>query len=370
MNDFKMKTDIDIKDEMYKHIKGSALAKEVNGQLRKTLRPANSNKEDIVISMLSNVNGQIQEAYINVNVYVPDVLRDNQAEENTPRLRTLCKLSHDVLKVGYGASYRFVLESQRVLEVEGRDEHLINNRIIYETFPEGRDKGTSALTQKQQENQHNAVKGAVMNKNNRGGISFFSVAAGTKLDTLDSSNTDIFDSKNEENLNDTIALGLGIAGGLLNGSGSGNYSSQQNNLELLSAQIFQWIESIQAELNKCINLNIIKDSKNYVEIYYLPITHVNKKNMVGYAKELYLQGKGSLSLWASACGIPSNVFFALLDQELEMDVENKYPVHQTSFTMSKEDNKGGRPENTDSTNPSTVSTKANGGNKQKKPSTK
>ena len=245
----------------------------------------------------------------------------------------------------------------------------INNRIIYQTFPE-KEKGVCALTQTQQKNQHEAVKGAVMNKNNRGGISFFSVAAGTKLDTLDSSNTDIFDSKNEENLNDTIALGLGVAGGLLNGSGSGNYSSQQNNLELLSAQIFQWIESIQSELNKCINLNIIKDTKNYVEVYYLPITHVNKKNMVGYAKELYLQGKGSLSLWASACGIPSNVFFALLDQELEMDIENKYPVHQTSYTMSKEDNKGGRPENTDSTNPSTVSTKANGGNKQKKPSTK
>lgn len=246
----------------------------------------------------------------------------------------------------------------------------INNRIIYQTFPEGKDKGVCALTQKQQENQHNAVKGAVMNKNNRGGISFFSVAAGTKLDTLDAANTDIFDSKNEENLNDTIALGLGIAGGLLNGSGSGNYSSQQNNIELLSAQIFQWIEQIQAELNKCININIIKDTKNYVEVYYLPITHVNKKNMVSYAKELYLQGKGSLSLWASACGIPSNVFFALLDRELDMDIENKYPVHKTSYTMSKEENKGGRPEIEDSTNPSTVSTKANGGNNQKKPSTK
>ena len=245
----------------------------------------------------------------------------------------------------------------------------INNRIIYQTFPE-KEKGVCALTQKQQESQHNAVKGADMNKNNRGGISFFSVAAGTKLDTLDPANTDIFDSKNEENLNDTIALGLGIAGGLLNGSGSGNYSSQQNNIELLSAQIFQWIEGIQAELNKCINTNIIKDTKNYVEVYYLPITHVNKKNMVTYAKELYLQGKGSLSLWASACGIPSDVFFALLDRELELDIENKYPVHKTSFTMSSEDNKGGRPESTDSTNPSTVSTKSNGGNNQKKPSTK
>ena len=247
----------------------------------------------------------------------------------------------------------------------------INNKIIYQTFPEGKDKGTCALSSKQQESQHNTVKSAVMNKNNRGGISFFSVAPGTKLDTLDASNTDIFDSKNEENLNDVIALGLGIAGGLLNGSGGSNYSSQQSNIELLSAQLFQWVEAIQSELNKCINLNIIKDSKNYIEVYYLPITHVNKKTMVGFAKELYLQGKGSLSLWASACGIPSEVFFSLLDRELDEDIENKYPVHKTSFTMSGDDsNGGGRPEVEDSINPSTIATKSNGGNKQKKPSTK
>jgi hypothetical protein len=245
----------------------------------------------------------------------------------------------------------------------------INNKIIYQTFPEGKDKGTCALTKPQQENQHNTVKGAVMNKNNRGGVSFFSVASGTKLDSLDPSNTDIFDSKNEENLNDVIALGLGIAGGLLNGSGGSNYSSQQSNIELLSSQVFQWIESIQYELNKCINLNIVKDSKNYVEIHYLPITHVNKKTMVGFAKELYLQGKGSLALWASACGIPSNVFFALLDKELEDDVENKYPTHETSFTMSK-DKEGGRPEVVNPLNPATIATKTSGGNNQKKPSTK
>ena len=246
----------------------------------------------------------------------------------------------------------------------------INNRIIYETFPEGRDKGTSALTQKQQESQHNAVKGAVMNKNNRGGISFFSVAAGTKINTLDSSNTDIFDSKNEENLNDTIALGLGVAGGLLNGSGSGNYSSQQNNLELLSAQIFQWIESIQSELNKCINLNIIKDSKNYVEVYYLPITYVNRKEMVSNMKDLYLQGKGSLRAWIASTGMNPNAYVELMKVEIDEKFDEIFVPHPTSFTLSKEDNKGGRPESHDSTNPSTVSTKANGGNKQKKPSTK
>ena len=243
----------------------------------------------------------------------------------------------------------------------------INNRIIYQTFPEGKDKGTSALTKAQQENQHNSVKSAVMNKNNRGGISFFSVAAGTKITSIDSSNTDIFDSKYEADLNDKIALGMGIAGALLNGVGSGTYAAQTQNLELITAQLFQWIEQIAEELNKCIAENIINDRNNWVECRYLPITHVNKSNMVGYAKELYLQGKGSLSLWASTCGISPEVYFALLDQELEDDVENKYPTHQTSFTLSK--NTSGRPE-TDNPTESTIASRANNGNDMPSPSDK
>lgn len=245
----------------------------------------------------------------------------------------------------------------------------INNRIIYQTFPEGKEKGTSALTKNQQQSQHDAVKSAVMNKNNRGGISFFSVAAGTKINSIDPTNTDIFDDKYESNLDDKIALDMGVAASLLNGTGSGNYSSQENNLDLLSSQLFQWIEQIESELNKCISANIIKDSKNWVECKYLPITNVNKTKMVGYAKDLYLQGKGSLSLWASACGISPEIFFALLDQELEEGVENKYPVHQTSFTLSSDsDNKGGRPTSEDSTNPNTLQSKANGSNNMPKPS--
>lgn len=246
----------------------------------------------------------------------------------------------------------------------------INNRIIYQTFPEGKDKGTSALSQKQQQNQHEKVKGAVMNKNNRGGISFFSVAAGTKINSIDASNTDIFDDKYESNLGDKIAMDLGIAASLLNGSGSGNYSSQVNNLELLSSQVFQWIDQIEAELNKCINANIICDKKNRAECKYLPTTYVNQKDMVANAKDLYLQGKGSLSLWASAAGISPEVYFALLDQELEDEIESKYPVHQTSFTYSSNDNnKVGRPTDDDSSNYSTLQTKANNTNGTPAPST-
>ena len=208
-----------------------------------------------------------------------------------------------------------------------------------------------------------------MNKNNRGGTSFFSVAAGTKLDSIDVANTDIFDEKYEANLDDKIAMGMGIESSLLPGAGSGSYSAQTNNLELLSAQLFQWIEQIESELNKCISANIIKDSQNWVECRYLKTTYANRDVMVGFAKELYLQGKGSLSLWASACGISPDVFFALLDQEIDDNVE-AYPVHMTSFTMSGKQDGAGRPTDNKSNNPNTLQSKSNNSNDMPKPSTK
>ena len=251
----------------------------------------------------------------------------------------------------------------------------VNNRIIYETFPEGKEKGLSSLTQKAQKHQHETIKEAVMNKNERNKTSFFSAAAGTKIDTIETPNTEILDSKYESNLDERISLGLGFASASLNGVGSGSYSGQITNLELVSAQIFQWVSEIANELNKCISKNIIKDSKAWVEVKYLPITHINKKNMVGFAKDLYLQGCGSLSLWASATGIAPETFFALLDQEQDDNIYEKYKPHQTSFTLSKNDtanggqkNKGGRPTDDDSLNDNTIRSKNTNGNANPSPS--
>lgn len=245
----------------------------------------------------------------------------------------------------------------------------INNRIVYQTFPEGKEKGTSALTKQQQQAQHTAVRGAVLNKNNLGGTSFFSVAAGTKINALDTSNTDIFDEKYESDLDNKIALALGFAGNALSGSGSGSYSAQESNLELVTSQILQWIEQIESELNKCINACIIKDKSNWVECKYLPITHINKKSMVGYAKELYLQGCGSLSLWSAACGLQPDIFYAMLDEEIDAGIYEKYKPHQTSFTMSgsNPDNKGGRP-TTDDPSDKTIQSRNNHGNALPSPS--
>ena len=243
----------------------------------------------------------------------------------------------------------------------------VNNKIVYQTFPVGKEAGTSALSGKQQEAQHEAVKRGVTQKNSRGGLSFFSVAAGTKIDSIDT-NIDILDEKNERNLRNNISTSLGFAESLLSGSGDSSFSSLEENLKLITATIFKMIEEISAELNKVLNACVIRDGKNPVSVVYLPITHANRKEFVGYAKEMYLQGKGSLTLWAAAIGVPPDAFYCLLDKEVEEDIENKYPVHKTSSTLSADDQKNGRPENTDPTNANTLKSKKNNSNGSPKPS--
>ena len=271
------------------------------------------------------------------------------------------------------AALNNILYSDYFTETKRNVLNSLNNRIYYQTFPEGKDKGTSALTKKQQEDQHAAVKGAIINKTNNNGTSFFSVAAGTKIEDI-KVDADIFDEKNEGKLTDSIATDLGFGASLLNASSSGNYSSQQNNLELICAEVFTWIEAISSELNKVLNYHVIKDDVNKVEVYYLPTSHVNRDKTVGYMKDLYSNGKGSLQAWIAATGWNVESYIALMDEELDEDFENKYPVHATSYTMSgkdasnsDKDHSAGRPSK-DSNDDKTLATKTNGGNNQPKAS--
>lgn len=129
-----MKSDIRIKDDIYKFIKGTALSSAVTGKICKTgVRPKGSDKEDIVISVIANMNGQVQEAVVNVNIYVADDIKsDGQNQEATIRLRELGTIASEVLEVGGGEDFRFTLKSQRVLASEETREHVINNRINYQ----------------------------------------------------------------------------------------------------------------------------------------------------------------------------------------------------------------------------------------------
>lgn len=133
-----MKSDILIKDDVYAFIKKSPLASAVTGKICKQgVRPKCSDKEDVVISVVANMNGQIQEAVVNVNIYVADDIKsDGQNQEPTIRLRHLCRIASETLEVGSGEDFRFTLESQRVLAVEDTKEHVINNRLNYKQVNE------------------------------------------------------------------------------------------------------------------------------------------------------------------------------------------------------------------------------------------
>lgn len=245
----------------------------------------------------------------------------------------------------------------------------INNKVIYETFPEGKDKGSCALTKTQQENQHNAVKQAVTNKNSRGGISFFSVAAGTKLDTINVS-TDIFDEKNESDLNNQISLDLGICSTLLGATSTGgNYAIQQSNLEMITAQLYTWVHDLQNELNHVINKNIIKDEKNRVEIYYFPTSFVNRNNFFDHMKSLYTEASGSLRFLIASAGVDPEAYLSVLDEEIEEGLFEKYLPHQSTYTYNGKD-LGGAPTVDNPTNENTVQSKSTNSNNQPKPSTK
>lgn len=127
-----MRNEMEIKDDIYHLLKGSDLVKNVSGKLSKTLRPDGSDREDVVISVLSeNPDRQVQEVYLNVNVYVADVKRGNQYIENTIRLKELMTLSKDAFDLAKRKGYRLTLENQKSYEVPCKNEHFINNKILY-----------------------------------------------------------------------------------------------------------------------------------------------------------------------------------------------------------------------------------------------
>lgn len=226
----------------------------------------------------------------------------------------------------------------------------MNNRIIYQTLPEGKDKNLCGLTEKQSKQQHEAVRDAIMNKNTRNSTSFFTVQPTTKIDQI-KVDTDIFDDKNESRLTEDIGADLGFMSSLLTGNGSGSYSAQANNLQLLLSEMFMWIEPLTKEIVKVVNKNIIKD-KNEVDLYYLPCSTITRKDFTSQMKDLYLQGKGSLTAWIASTGFNSSAYLSLMNEELENKFDEKYQPHPTSFNTSGDEsttNKGGRKESEETT---------------------
>lgn len=132
-----MRTDAEIKDDIFRHIKGTSLEVAVTGQLLKTRRPKNSDKEDIVISVLANEGTQKQEAVVNVNIYVEDNVIDGQPEEDSIRCREIGNIAKDVLEVFRVNGARVTLgRPPRVFEIDDIPWHIVNCRLNYQIINE------------------------------------------------------------------------------------------------------------------------------------------------------------------------------------------------------------------------------------------
>lgn len=136
-----MKSDIEIAKFVRSKVVVSDLVKAVNGKLSDRGRPYGSDKEDIVIAVLSNEGaGQYQQAFVNVNIYVKDLRNDttNSWEQDTIRIGELCEKSKFLFSILEGDFHAVPSRSlQKVIPSgvsyeDGHTEHFINNKIYIE----------------------------------------------------------------------------------------------------------------------------------------------------------------------------------------------------------------------------------------------
>ena len=266
----------------------------------------------------------------------------------------ICALD-DILYANY-----FVQTKRNVLDS-------VNSQIIYEVFPEG-EKGKCTLTSNQQKEQHGIIKEAIVNKKNKNGVAFFSLAAGTKMDSI-KVDTDILDEKNENTIKNSVPRDLGVSSASLNGEATGNYATASLNIEMVAGNVYSWIENFMNELNKCINANIIKDKRCKIACNILPVTYVNRDKFFNQMKALYSECNGSFMAVIAASGMDVESYLSLLDEEKELNFDEKYMPHASMHTQSSSDNKGGRPSISDSEvkNENTLASKSINGNANPKP---
>jgi hypothetical protein len=139
-------TSIEVVNVLYQHIKNSVLfsdAKKPNGELKKYQRPANSQKEDVVINGLPNNREVVQEGVLNINIFVKNLdptqipsLNGDTSQPDTGRLLYLSKLANQALGSGNevwntDGSWCFKLQQDYTEPDEGTNQHYINIRIEF-----------------------------------------------------------------------------------------------------------------------------------------------------------------------------------------------------------------------------------------------
>ena len=133
-----MKTQDEITTEIYRYVKASALAAAVSGKvINGKDRSPKSSLEDVVVKVLGGRLGQVQECYVNVNIYVPDTYHDGQYEKDDERVPLLERTAMDLFeKPIHIDAARITIDSQTTMPSNSGKEHVINNKLLYQIINE------------------------------------------------------------------------------------------------------------------------------------------------------------------------------------------------------------------------------------------
>lgn len=175
----------------------------------------------------------------------------------------------------------------------------------------------------------------------------------------------IFPKEVWERIERDIYKKLGYSSSLNSGGGVGSQSFGNGmiNVEKFYAIIFFIIDQIEDAINEYLNI-IVPISTFNPKLWVSRMTILDKDKQFNKAKDLYLQGRGSLKYFIESAGYNFDHYLSQTIYENEiLDLDNRLPVHSTSFTQSgKSDKKAGRKVENDSMNDSTDKTRSSGSN--------
>lgn len=248
-------------------------------------------------------------------------------------------------------------------------------------LPEGEKQGSCSLNKDQQSNQIRAFENSVRASANGNGskISTLTLAPKSDIKRLEKDSSLLKDTLSDENMK-KVSTALGFASSALNASSEGgaSYSTLNVNIDLVSSQLFAMIDNISAEYTRILNHHIGLQPKDYFKFKYTHVSWLNKDSEYEKAKEIYTLAGGSRKMMIACAGFDVDDYLSLMDEEIELGFDEKYPPHITSYTATDngdntngDENLGGRPQKKDSDlTASGQVTKNLGSNDQVKPSTK
>lgn len=113
-----MKLGNEILTNAYKLLKVSALTNVISGNVYKGNVNPKSNKEDVEINLLTNSNKYVQNGYVNVNVYVPNI----QNRTNIKRIDLITEIIVSLIDNKKTENNAFQIENQSgYIQDETRD---------------------------------------------------------------------------------------------------------------------------------------------------------------------------------------------------------------------------------------------------------